>query len=258
MGRRTGVRAAAVSVVLAVQLVVGATPAPAAGGALTPVKESYRPGEVATLVGYTGGATATTVPARRFDAYLRPADGGTDPRVLPADVPLGPLVVRATGHRGFLSLRAGITFTVPADLGAGRYVVRYCDDPCTGATIGDLGPSPLAIGVDPDRPVAREWAFDEPEIADLAPGALIAGADFQATAADVRAGRVAAPPEPPPPAAPTSPTDWTGPTVVVLAAAAGAGLVLARAEWRAAWAAGAATRPRWGAGAGRPRAGAGG
>ncbi|MDQ6726696.1 MAG: hypothetical protein M3066_11115, partial [Actinomycetota bacterium] len=196
MGRRTGVRAAAASVVLAVQLVVGAAPAPAAGGTLAPVNESYRPGDVATLVGYTGGATATAVPARRFDAYLRRADGGTDPGVLPTDVPLGPLVVRATGHRGFLALRAAVTFAVPADLDPGDYVVRYCDDPCTGATIGDLGPSTLAIGVAPARPVAREWAFDEPEIANLAPGALIAGADFEATAADVRAGRVAAPPEP--------------------------------------------------------------
>ncbi|MDQ6726319.1 MAG: hypothetical protein M3066_09190, partial [Actinomycetota bacterium] len=86
---------------------------------------------------------------------------------------------------------------------------------------------------------------------------------LQATAADLRAGRVAPPPEPPPEPPPTAapkahPIDWTGPTVVVLVTAAGTGLMVARAEWRAAWAAGAATRPRWGAGAGRPRAGAGG
>jgi hypothetical protein len=228
-------------VVLALAWVaMGGTPARAAGGVLAPVKESYRPGEVATLVGYTGGPAATTVPGRRFLAYLRPATSAADA----SEVGLGPLVVRATGHRGFLALRASITFTVPAGLDAGEYVVRYCDDPCTGATIGDLGPSPLAVGVDPPRPVAREWAFDEPEIAALDAGALITGADFQATAADVRAGRVAPPPEPPPPALPsgTGTDDWTGPTVAVVVAAAGAGLVLARAGRRAT-ARAAATRP---------------
>ncbi|MDQ2825744.1 MAG: hypothetical protein M3Y04_02065, partial [Actinomycetota bacterium] len=214
MSRRP--RLGAVAVGLALAFLAGGAPALAAGGVLAPVKESYRPGEIATLVGYTGGPAVTPVPTGRFEAYLRPAAGPAAPGVLASDVTLGPLLVRATGHRGFLALRASITFTVPADLDPGNYVVRYCDDPCTGATIGDLGPSPLSIGVDPVRPVAREWAFDDPEIADLAPGALIAGADFQATADDVRAGRVAPPPEPPPPAPlPAPTTDWTGPMVMV-------------------------------------------
>lgn len=241
----------------------GAAAARATGGLLTPVKESYQPGDVATLVGYTGGPTVLSVPTRPFYAYLHPAAGAPD-------VALGRLAVRETGHRGFLALRASITFDVPADLQAGVYVVRYCDDPCTGVTIGDLGPSPLSIGVAPARPVVRTWAFDDPEVANLAPEAVIAGADFQATAADVRAALVAPPPEPPlpttlspappdqaPEPAPAPATDWTGAITVVLAAAALAGLLLARTEWRAAAEAGAATRRRWEAPAGRTAADAG-
>ena len=128
-------------------------------------------------------------------------------RVPGGEVPVGRLVLEATGHTGFLALRVSVTFDVPPDLEPGEYEVWYCDDPCTGAPIGDLGPSPLAIATEPSRPVARQWAFDEPEIANLASDALIVGPDFEVTADDVRAGRVAPPPEPPPTTAPApSPT----------------------------------------------------
>ena len=191
--RRPGLRAAALLTLALVAVGVGIPPARAVPGRLAPVRDSYEPGERATLVGYTGGPTFRGVPAAPFHGYLRVAGG---------DVPLGRLALEETGHTGFLALRVRVTFDVPLDLEPGEYEVWYCDDPCTRAPIGDLGPSPLAIATEPSRPVARQWAFDEPEIANLAPDALIVGPDFEATADDVRAGRVAPPPEPPPTTAP--------------------------------------------------------
>lgn len=228
MTRRPVLRAAALAAgtltVAAICLAGVSGPAAAGGGRLAPVRESYEPGDSATMVGYTGGPTLPEIPAGPFYAYLRPVARAGELRVLDTDVALGRLVLEETRHTGFLNLRVSITFVVPADLDAGEYVVWHCDDPCTGTQIGDLIPSPLSIGADPVRPVSRAWAFDEPEIANLAPDALIVGPDFEATAADVRAGRVAPPPEPPPTTAPApSPTVDAAAWRPVAAAAQGAG-----------------------------------
>ena len=261
-----------VAAVLLTALVAGVSPAGAGGGRLSPVQESYEPGDVATMVGYTGGPALAALPTVPVYAYLRPGSEGGDPEPLDTDVPLGRLVLEETSHRGFLALRASITFEVPEDLDAGEYVVWFCDDPCTRAPVGDLVASPLAIGVEPARPVARAWAFDEPEIANLAPDALIVGPDFQATADDVRAGRVSPPPEPPPPAPTTAPApapdppppppaeadtmDWPLPTALMVAAAMGTWLLLARRE--RACAPELAKSPRDAPGAGRNAAAGGG
>lgn len=238
-------------------LTAGIGTARAGGARLAPVAERYEPGEVATVVGYTGGPVMPVVPRGPFYAYLRPLEEGWEPGVLDADVALGPLVLEETGRGGYLALRVSITFEVPEDLGAGEHLLWYCDDPCTRAQIGDLIPSPLSIGVDPVRPVTREWAFDDPEVANLAPDALIAGPGPTVTAAEVRAGLVSVPADPPPttvappvpiptaPAAPAAPpvptgagptaaeeTDWTLPTVLVLLAGAGTWVVLAGQERR--------------------------
>jgi hypothetical protein len=236
-------------VALLVGLVLGGTsPALAGGGRLAPVQERYQPGEVAVLVGYTGDPVLTTLPEESFFAYLRPAGAGGGARLLRSDVYLGELSVEETAHRGYLRFRVSLTFTVPAYLEPGDYDVVYCDDPCTGALLGDLVDSPVSVGVDPIRRVVREWALDDPEVANLAPDAVLVGPGFSATAAEIRAGRpvttpagtpdttvapVAAPAEPAPPSV-TAPTDegmaWPLPTALVLAAAAGTGLVLSRRQ----------------------------
>lgn len=217
-------------------------PAQAGGGRLSPVEEHYEPGQTVTMVGYT----SAEVPDEPFYAYL-------------ADRYVGELVVRETGHGGYLRLRVSITFDVPEDLPAGDYELDYCGDPCTDRLLGDLIPSPLSIGVPPARRVVREWPTDEPEIANLAPGALLVGPDFQATAGEVRAARTVRPPEPPPTTTPaTAPAStavppppvvvpppvatgagddmaWPVPTALVLGASAATALVLRRVgrfSWR--------------------------
>ena len=249
----------------------GAAPARAGGGRFAPVQERYEAGEVATLVGYTGAPVLTALPDEPFYAYLRPAGEGSGARLLPTDVYVGELVVEETAHRGYLRFRVSLTFTVPAYLEPGDYDVVYCDDPCTGALLGDLVDSPLSVGVDPALRVVRYWALDDPEVANLAPDAVLLGPGFSATAADIRAGRLlpvpgppSRPPElvpatvavpqatvPPAPAPPLEAADemsWPLPTALVLAAATGTGLVLSRRQ-RAGppgWA-----TPRWGATDGR-------
>jgi hypothetical protein len=238
--------------------------ASAGGGRMAPVRERYEPGQRATLVGYTGDPVITTVPVEPFYAYLRAADEPYSASVLASDVYVGDLVVQETQHRGYLRFRVSVTFPVPANLPPGDYLVRYCDDPCTGALIGDLLDSPLSIGVDPARRVVREWPLDEPEIANLAPESLVVGPNFQATAAQLRTGRGLAPlAQPGPPAATAAPVpttvpaprptpaaapvtaaadvedmDWRVPTALVLGAAAGTALFLGLRQRAAARASG--------------------
>ena len=218
--------------------------AQAGGGRLAPVRERYDPGEAATLVGYTAGP----VPEEPFYAYLRPAGGVEDSYV-------GELAVEETGHAGYLHVRVSLAFQVPAQLEPGEYEVVYCDDPCTGAPLGDLVPSPLSIGVDPARRVVRAWALDDPEVANLEAGALLVGPGFQTTAGLVRtppttvpAATTVAPAATPVPAPATDEMDWPLPTALVVAGAAGTALVLSRRR--------RAVRPpaagaRWMASAGR-------
>lgn len=233
---------------------VVAGPAYAGGGHLTPVRERYDPGQVATLVGYTGDPVLTALPDEPFYAYLRPSaqGAGTGARLLRSDIYVGDLAVEETRHRGYLRFRVSVRFTVPAYLEPGDYDVIYCTDPCTAAWIGDLVGGQLSVGVEPARPVARYWAPDDPEIAHLAPDAVLVGPGFSATAADLRGGRsgrgAAAPAapatpgtQPPPGPAPeprlapaagagTGPDEmaWPLPTTLVVAAAAITGLVLSR------------------------------
>ena len=211
----------------------------AAGGSwLAPVQERYEPGQAATLIGYTQGP----VPDEPFYAYLRSIDDGTRPVLDDTGRYVGELVVRETVHRGYLRYRVSVTFDVPAGLPAGRYEVTYCDDPCTGRFLGDLVPSPVHIGVDPARPIVRMWAADEPEIANLAPGAVLMGPGYQATAGALRAPPTTAaapPPAAPAPAAPVAPPAPTSddgdmalglPIALVLASAGATALVLSRLQ----------------------------
>lgn len=174
-----------------------AASAPAPGSQLYPVADRYEPGDRATLVGYTSRGRLEDGP---FYAFLATGTGedGT--------LGLGPLRVTETGREGWRALRASVSFTVPGNLDPGRYTVSYCNDPCT-AGLGDLSDGVLAIGVDPDVPVARLWPLDEPEIANVADDALIAGPGYQASASVIRAGDLRGPEPLPPPVRPPPATD---------------------------------------------------
>jgi hypothetical protein len=229
------VRKRLVTTLVGLVLAMGAAgPAGAGGGHLAPVLDRYEPGSTATMVGYTG----TAVPDEPFYAYLRPFGDDTPPALDDGGIYVGELVMRQTAHRGYLRLRVSITFDVPAALPPGQYELTYCVDPCTATFLGDLVPSALSVGVDPPRPVVRMWAPDEPEIANLAPPAVLVGPGFQTTAGALRAPptTVAAPPSVLPPATPAPPApappieagdmELVVPIILVLASAAATALVL--------------------------------
>lgn len=184
----------ALVVVLAAAIGLANTrPASAKGSWLLPVKDRYEPGEVATLVAYTAG---TTPDRKAFRAYLRAAPHGAtgNSALLPTDLPVGQLTVHETGHGGYLSLRVSLSFRIPQYLAPGEYELPYCDDPCTDAVIGDLMQGLIYIGIPPRYSITRHWALDEPEIANLAPDAQIAGPGFLTTAHQVRSGQFDPPP----------------------------------------------------------------
>jgi len=225
-------------VLLVVLLALWSGPAAGGGGRLAPVQDRYEPGQAATLVGYTQGP----VPDEPFYAYLRPVDDGSLPALDDTGRYVGELAVRETTHRGYLRFRVSVTFVVPANLPAGQYELTYCDDPCTGQFLGDLVPSPVSVGVSPARPVVRMWAPEEPEIADLAPGAVLVGPGYQTTAGALRAPptTAAVPPTttPAPVAVATTPAPAAGgddmalglPIALVLASAGATALVLSRLQ----------------------------
>jgi len=187
--------------VLAAPLVacaVLAAPAPAlAGGTwLSPIEDSYAPGDHVTIVGYTGGTGAGgAVTDAPYYAYLRvdpteayrdpPAD--TWPFVHPSDLRVGALDVRPTGRSDWAALRLQADFTLPADLAGGSYEVVVCDDPCRTGFADVIGAT-IHVGDEPAQPVAREWLLDDPAIALLDDDALVTGPGYLLTAAEVRAG----------------------------------------------------------------------
>lgn len=248
---------------------LGGGPAGAGGGHLAPVRDRYEPGQSATLVGYTGGPVLDlALLDEPFYAYLRPAGDGSVPALDDSGVYVGDLVLRETGRRGYLQLRVSVTFDIPESLPPGEYEITYCEDPCAGRFLGDLLPSPVSIGVDPVRPVVRQWAPDEPEIANLPPGSGLSGLSPQAPPSSVAATTAPATSLPvavasaPPAPTPTAPAGddgdmaWPLPTALVLASAACTALVLSRRQ-RTALRTVSSRRPaapaanRIGAGAGR-------
>jgi len=175
-----------VSLLAAALLLVGLGPPAHAGGSwFRPVKDRSEPGEPVTLVGYTGGGTLGGVEDGPFDGYLVTPDG--------ARLPVGRLDVRETGQGGYLTLRASITFTLPADLGPGVYEFHYCNAACDEG-LGDIIGGEVFVGVDPSYPVSREWALDDPEIANLADDARLVGPGWETTAGELRAGHLPRPP----------------------------------------------------------------
>lgn len=174
-----------------VHALTAVTPATAGGSHLSPVRDRYELGEVATLVGYTSGGQLGWLQDGPFYAYLVAGDVTlwSDHRLPVDNVALGPLSVQTRGR----TLRVSISFLVPDHLAAGLYNVTYCNDPCTTG-LGDLIGGSLAVGVDPPTEVQRAWPLDDPEIANLADDAILTGPGDGVSAADVRAGRAVEPP----------------------------------------------------------------
>lgn len=208
--------------VLAAPLVacaVLAAPAPAlAGGTwLSPVQDSYAPGDHVTIVGYSSGTGAggplTDGPYHAYlrvdpkEAYRDPPDD-TWPFVHPSDLRVDTLDIQPTRRHDWAALRLQADFTLPADIATGTYEVIVCDDPCRTGFADVIGAT-LNVGVEPAQPVAREWLLDDPAIALLDDDALVTGPGYLLTAAQVRAGVEPSYPEPAPPttAPPTSADD---------------------------------------------------
>ena len=227
---------------------VSPTPVDAGGGdSMYPDRDRYEPGQQVTLVGYTQPvATRLTGngPQNQLDwralgpwyAYLRvdshaverdgQRDVGPSPWVHPTDLRLGEVLAEETPDPGALgSLRVGVTFRLPDDLGPDTYAVAVCNDPCT-MTLGWLfDVSSVPVGVDPESPIVRAWPLDEPLIRYLDDGALVSdpvcqGAcddidDWSVTAAEIRAGYrpmpATVPPVPEPAASATTRPPASGP-----------------------------------------------
>lgn len=133
--------------VLAVLL---ATPNPAgAGGSwMAPARDRYEAGEVATVVGYTGGGQLGWIEDGPYEAILEPGRHR-----------LGPAVLQETGRGGWLSLRVAVSFVVP-DVAPGAYDVVL--ENAEGGGLGDIISGPLFVGIDPPHPVDRDWPLDDP------------------------------------------------------------------------------------------------
>ncbi|HEX6420674.1 MAG TPA: hypothetical protein VFZ77_19385 [Acidimicrobiales bacterium] len=188
------------------------TSAAAGGGEwLYPLRDRYEPGETATMVGYSYVRATDVATDGPFYAYLRtePEARQLTPGPLtvgPGDIPLGRVHLQ-DGPGGRFALRVAAEFRLPADLPPGRHDVVVCNDPCT-TTIGYILASSIHVGVDPPEPIVRLWPLDEPAIRWLDDDALVWGPPPSAeavTAADVRAGRIVAPPPPSEPAPPPAP-----------------------------------------------------
>lgn len=161
-----------------------ATQAGAGGSWLDPVLDRYEPGDRVTLVGYTGGGAYGLADVAYFgyivdrvDAEYLPISDDFEP------ISVGQIDLARTGHGGYLSYRAAITFAVPEDFDVGIYRFDYCnrsDGPCStdDGRFGDLIGAYFHVGVDPDHEITRYWAPDEPEIANLEPGNEISGPGF--------------------------------------------------------------------------------
>ncbi|MDH3539662.1 MAG: hypothetical protein OEP52_06690 [Acidimicrobiia bacterium] len=171
-----------------------ATAAGAGGSWLSPVQDDIKPGDLVTFVGYVGPGELGWVEDGPFYAYLR-VEPITESELMAAgypyihenDVRLGQLDVVERGELGYLSLRISITFEIPADLAPNEYQLVYCNDPCTEG-IGDLIGAVVFVGVDGAFPGCREWAFDEPEIANLSPDAEVCGVNVSVSAAAILSG----------------------------------------------------------------------
>ncbi len=187
MVRRTSTSLLWLTGVLA--FVFAATSMAHAGGSwFDPVKDTYEPGEVATLVGYTGGGAYGWIDDGPFFGKIVQSD--EDGNITDGyQLDVGELTVTDTGAAGYLRLRASISFQLPTDIPTGTYFFDYCNQACD-ERLGDLIGGYLNVGVEPAYPISREWPLDDPEVANLAPDSFLSGPGFQVEAGKVNSGEV--------------------------------------------------------------------
>jgi len=177
--RRTLIATVVATATLGVALVGTAH---AGGSWFYPVADRYEPGETATLVGYSGRGSYGTPDDGPFYGYLFAETESGGPAAGAIPLPLGQIDVTASGHNGYLTNRAAITFEIPDWVPAGIYFFEYCNAGCE-QRLGSLIGGYVYIGVDPAVPLSRDWAYDEPEIVNLAGDALLTGPGTETTAA---------------------------------------------------------------------------
>lgn len=211
-----GVALAAAGIVAASLVLVGGPPerADAGGGDwLAPARDRYEAGQQVTMIGYGGGVDATLLSRGPFYAWLRVDPAAVDadlstsslpePGVHRSDLRVGEVTVDHVGVDGGglgREHRASVTFDLPEDLPAGRYQVRFCNDPCT-LGLANFSGELVHVGVDPDHPLVRDWPLTDPAIRWLEDDALLAlPYGGSVTAAEVRAGSVPVPVPAPAPA----------------------------------------------------------
>lgn len=199
-----------------VLLLLAAVPTASAGGAwMRSDRDRHEAGEVATLVGYTGGHLPVDI-SQRFDAFLIVGEKW---------VPVGALQVEDTGRLGSDSIRVSISFGIPSDLPPGHYELRICGDPCSNWTsVGDIVGGVVDVGVDPPphSPPGNRPPPDPDE-------ARVPGRPAEPVVATTSASLVL------PPAVPEAdnpgevvPVDLRATTTVVIAVVAGVALVARR------------------------------
>ena len=190
-----GIREIVVAGAVLVVVIACSSPAIAKGSELTPVRDRYEPGDVATLVGYTGGPQLRAHrPPGPYRAFLEDEEGRLK-------IEVGQLELTDTGRRGWESLRVIARFPISAHLPPGHYRLTYCTDTCQLPLLGDITGGLLSVGVDPPYPWSHLWPLDEAEIGNLPDHAILTGPGYQTTAGDVRAGRIPVVPSGPPGAA---------------------------------------------------------
>ena len=216
-------RRASMGTLALVVLVLLAQPASAGGTPFDTVRARYQPGDVVTLVGYTGGGTQGWLEDGPFYGYLRrsqafPWESDVE---TPDDfvMALGRLTVTETGRGGYLAVRASITFTLPADIAPGRYYFAHCNAGCREG-LGDLTDGTIHVGVDPGASRLRDWPLDDPEIANLEPDTMLGGPYTNVSAGQVQAGEVEIDPRTgfpaePPPSPPSTTPPLTASSVTV-------------------------------------------
>ena len=148
-------------------LLIRAQPAAAGGSWMHGEWDRYEQGETVTMVGFFGPGQQGWLDDGPFLAHVRPAVGSeTEPlrTVLTAPVQFSAkdLPIQSVGI--FHAVRVETTFVLPPDLPIGHYHVAVCNPGCKRG-IGDLVGGPLAVGVNAQWVILRNWPEDDPSYA---------------------------------------------------------------------------------------------
>ncbi|HUP71847.1 MAG TPA: hypothetical protein VM282_02255 [Acidimicrobiales bacterium] len=147
-------------------LLIRAQPAAAGGSWMHGEWDRYELGETVTMVGYFGAGQQGWLDDGPFFAHVRPAVGSeaeTSRSALTAPVQFTSKTLSAS-FGIYHELRVETTFVLPPDLPDGHYNVVVCNTGCKKG-IGDLIGGPLAVGVNAQWVIQRNWPKDDPSYA---------------------------------------------------------------------------------------------